>query len=348
MALPSSHLGKRAAVTGGAGFLGSHLCERLLARGLHVICLDNLITGSAANIEHLAASPSFTLIDRDITEGFSIDGEVDYVFHLASPASPADYLRLPVQTLRAGSIGTINALEVARQKQARFVLASSSEVYGDPRQHPQPESYWGNVNPIGPRSPYDEAKRFAEATAAAYAKTYNVSIAIARIFNSYGPRMRPGDGRAIPTFIRQALAGEPLTVTGNGRQTRSICYADDTIDGILALAASPHPGPVNIGSDHEMTMLQIATMIRDISRSASPIQFIPRPADDPSVRRPDTRQARTLLGWAAKIPPPQGLKRTIAWFAARPEPAHPDGLPAAAQYRTELPGSPVVINRAKT
>jgi dTDP-glucose 4,6-dehydratase len=316
MILSSPHPGERAVVTGGAGFLGSHLCERLLARGLNVICLDNLLTGSAANIEHLAASPCFTQIGCDTTEPFSIDGGIDYVFHLASPASPADYLRLPLQTLKAGSIGTINALELARRNRARFVLASSSEVYGDPLEHPQPESYWGNVNPIGPRSPYDEAKRFAEATTAAYAKTYDVSIAIARIFNSYGPRMRPGDGRAIPTFISQALAEEPITVTGNGQQTRSICYADDTIDGILALAASTHPGPVNIGSDHEMTMLQIASMIRDISGTASPIQFIPRPADDPSVRRPDTRQARAILGWEAKVPPPEGLKRTIAWFAA--------------------------------
>ena len=315
MTVSSPGPGMRAVVTGGAGFLGSHLCERLLARGLHVVCLDNLITGSAVNLSHLTASPSFTLINCDITGFFSIDDEVDYIFHLASPASPADYLRFPVQTLKAGSIGTINALEVARDKKARFVLASSSEVYGDPLEHPQPESYWGNVNPIGPRSPYDEAKRFAEAVAAAYSKTHSVGIAIARIFNSYGPRMRPGDGRAIPTFIRQALAGEPVTVTGNGQQTRSICYVDDTIDGILALASSAHPGPVNIGSDHEMTMLKIATMIRDIAGSASPIQFIPRPADDPSVRRPDTTRARDLLGWEASVQPAEGLKRTIAWFA---------------------------------
>ncbi len=315
MTASSPRPGMRAVVTGGAGFLGSHLCVRLLARGLHVVCLDNLITGSAANLSHLTASPSFTLINCDITGLFGIDGEVEYVFHLASPASPADYLRFPVQTLKAGSIGTINALEVARNKQARFVLASSSEVYGDPLEHPQPESYWGNVNPIGPRSPYDEAKRFAEAIATAYSKTYSVSIAIARIFNSYGPRMRSGDGRAIPTFIRQALAGEPVTVTGNGQQTRSICYVDDTIDGILALAGSSHPGPVNIGSDHEMTILKIATMIRDIAGSASPIQFIPRPADDPSVRRPDTTRARDLLGWEASVLPAEGLKRTIAWLA---------------------------------
>src|SRR6266566_4626434 len=285
MTASSPRPGMRAVVTGGAGFLGSHLCVRLLARGLHVVCLDNLITGSAANLSHLTASPSFTLINCDITGLFGIDGEVEYVFHLASPASPADYLRFPVQTLNAGSIGTINALEVARNKQARFVLASSSEVYGDPLEHPQPESYWGNVNPIGPRSPYDEAKRFAEAIATAYSKTYSVSIAIARIF------------------------------TSNGQQTRSICYVDDTIDGILALAGSSHPGPVNIGSDHEMTILKIATMIRDIAGSASPIQFIPRPADDPSVRRPDTTRARDLLGWEASVLPAEGLKRTIAWFA---------------------------------
>ena len=271
----------------------------------------------------------FTLINRDITEGLDVGGPVEYVFHLASPASPADYLRFPVQTLKAGSAGTIHALELAGKERARFVLASSSEVYGDPLEHPQPESYWGNVNPIGPRSPYDEAKRFAEATAAAYARTYGVSTAIARVFNSYGPRMRPGDGRAIPTFIRQALSGEPVTVTGSGQQTRSLCYVDDTIDGILALAASPHSGPVNIGSDHEMTVLQIATLILGITRSASPVQFIPLPADDPSRRRPDISRARDLLGWQAAVKPEEGLQRTVSWFASQhlrlPQPGLTDG-----------------------
>jgi dTDP-glucose 4,6-dehydratase len=290
--------------------------------------VDNFITGSAANVSQLTASPLFTLINRDITEGLEIDGPVDYVFHLASPASPADYLRFPVQTLKAGSLGTIHALELARKKRARFLLASSSEVYGDPLEHPQPESYWGNVNPIGPRSPYDEAKRFAEATAAAYARTRGVSARIARIFNSYGPRMRPGDGRAIPTFIRQALAGEPVTITGNGQQTRSLCYADDTIDGILALAASPHPGPVNIGSDHEMTVLQIVALILDITGSASPVTFIPLPADDPSQRRPDISRATHLLGWQATVQPADGLQRTISWSASQRQRSSQPGLTA--------------------
>jgi dTDP-glucose 4,6-dehydratase len=309
--------GNQAVVTGGAGFLGSHLCERLVARGIRVACVDNFITGSPGNVAHLTASPLFTLINRDITEGLDVGGPVGYVFHLASPASPADYLRFPVQTLKAGSAGTIHALELARKERARFVLASSSEVYGDPLEHPQPESYWGNVNPIGPRSPYDEAKRFAEAATAAYARTYGVSTAIARLFNSYGPRMRPGDGRAIPTFITQALAGEPVTVTGSGQQTRSPCYVDDTIDGILALAASPHSGPVNIGSDHEMSVLQIATLILGITGSASPVRFIPLPADDPSRRRPDTSCARDLLGWQAAVKPEEGLKRTVSWLASQ-------------------------------
>jgi dTDP-glucose 4,6-dehydratase len=314
---PQSSKPARAVVTGGAGFLGSHLCERLAARGTRVICVDNFITGSAANVSHLTASTLFTLVNRDITEGLDISGSVEYVFHLASPASPADYLRFPVQTLKAGSLGTIHALELARKKRARFILASSSEVYGDPQQHPQPESYWGNVNPVGPRSPYDEAKRFAEATTAAYARTYGTSVAIARIFNSYGPRMRPGDGRAVPTFIRQAIAGEPVTVTGDGKQTRSLCYVDDTINGILALAASPHPGPVNIGSDGEMTVLQIATLILRLTGSASPVRFISRPPDDPSQRRPDISLACDLLRWEAAIQPAEGLKRTISWFTAR-------------------------------
>jgi dTDP-glucose 4,6-dehydratase len=284
-----------------------------MARGFRVACIDNFITGSPANVSHLMASPLFTLINRDVTDGLAIEGPAQYVFHLASPASPADYMRLPVQTLKAGSTGTICALELAREKGARFVLASSSEVYGEPLEHPQRETYWGNVNPTGPRSPYDEAKRFGEATAAAYARAYGVSTAIARIFNSYGPRMRPGDGRAVPTFIRQALAGEPVTITGNGQQTRSLCYVDDTIDGILALAASPHPGPVNIGNDHEMTVYQIAATILRITGSASPVRFIPPPADDPSRRRPDTSKALSLLGWQAAISTEEGLKRTIAW-----------------------------------
>jgi dTDP-glucose 4,6-dehydratase len=288
-----------------------------MARGFRVACIDNFITGSPANVSHLTASPLFTLINRDVTDDVALEGPAQYVFHLASPASPADYLRLPVQTLKAGSIGTICALELAREKGARFVLASSSEVYGEPQEHPQRETYWGNVNPTGPRSPYDEAKRFGEATAAAYARAYGVSIAIARVFNSYGPRMRPDDGRAVPTFIRQALAGEPVTITGNGQQTRSLCYVDDTIDGILALAASPHSGPVNIGSDHEMTVLRIATLVLGLTGSSSPVRFIPQRADDPSRRRPDVSRARDLLGWQATVSPEDGLKQSISWFASR-------------------------------
>lgn len=336
MAASSPQPSPRAVVTGGAGFLGSHLCERLVANGFRVACVDNFITGKPANVSHLTASPLFTLINHDVTDGLTVEGPAEYVFHLACPASPVDYLRLPVQTLKAGSLGTICALELARDKGARFILASSSEVYGEPLEHPQPESYWGNVNPTGPRSPYDEAKRFEEATTAAYSKTYGVSTAIARIFNSYGPRMRPDDGRAVPTFIRQALAGEPVTVTGNGQQTRSLCYVDDTIDGILALAASHHPGPVNIGSDHEMTVLQIATLVLAITGSASPVSFTPRPAGDPSRRRPDVSRARDLLGWEATVSPEHGLKQTIPWFTTRaglgspqPELAAPDTAPGA-------------------
>jgi dTDP-glucose 4,6-dehydratase len=317
MAASSPQPGPRAVVTGGAGFLGSHLCECLLTRGFRVVCVDNFITGSSANVSHLAASPLFTLINRDITQGLAVEGPAGFVFHLACPASPADYLRLPVHTLKTGSLGTICALELARDKGARFVLASSSEVYGEPLEHPQKETYRGNVNPTGPRSAYDEAKRFAEATAAAYSRTCGVSIAIARIFNTYGPRMRPDDGRAVPTFIRQALAGEPVTITGNGQQTRSLCYVDDTIDGILALAASPHSGPVNIGCDTEMTVLQIAALILSITGSASPVSFIPRPADDPSRRRPDVSRARDLLGWQATVNPEDGLKQTISWFTSQ-------------------------------
>ena len=314
--------GPRAIVTGGAGFLGSRLCERLVARGFRVACVDNFSTGSPANLSNLAASPLFTLISRDVTEGPAVEGPAEYVFHLASPASPADYLRLPVQTLKAGSIGTINALELAKDTGARFVLASSSEVYGEPLQHPQQETYRGNVSTVGPRSCYDEAKRFAEAAAAAYSRAYGVSAAIARIFNTYGPRMRPGDGRAVPTFIRQALAGEPVTVTGNGQQTRSLCYVDDTIDGILALAASSHTGPVNIGSDHEMTVLQIAGLILGITGSASPVSFIPRPADDPSRRQPDVGLAHDLLRWRATVSPEDGLRQTISWFRTQENARH--------------------------
>ncbi|MEV5508058.1 UDP-glucuronic acid decarboxylase family protein [Streptomyces orinoci] len=308
----------RAVVTGGAGFVGSHLCERLLGEGIEVWCVDNLVTGARANIAHLEGDPGFTFLEADVSRDDSlaaIPGRVGLVLHLACPASPADYLRLPIQTLEAGSSGTHNALELARRDGARFLLASTSEVYGDPLEHPQREGYWGNVNPIGPRSVYDESKRYAEALVTAYRRTHGTDTAIVRIFNTYGPRMRAGDGRAVPTFIRQALDGEPLTVAGDGSQTRSLTYVDDTVDGILALAASGRPGPVNIGSSDETTMLELARHIVDLTGSASTIEFVDRPADDPAKRRPDTTAARRELGWRPRFECTEGLKRTVEWFA---------------------------------
>jgi dTDP-glucose 4,6-dehydratase len=306
---------RRAVVTGGAGFLGSHLCQALLAQGLSVVCLDNLLTGSTRNIAHLSGRGDFEFLRRDLTEPLWVPGPVGYVFHLASAASPADYLRWPIETLEVGSQGTHNALGLAEDKGARFVLASTSEVYGDPLEHPQSESYWGNVNPIGPRSVYDEAKRFGEALTSAYRHSRGLDTAIVRIFNTYGPRMRPDDGRAIPTFIKQALSGEPLTVTGDGQQTRSICYVDDTIRGIVALAMSDLPGPVNIGSPFETTMADLARLIIELTGSRSTLRFIGRPVDDPAVRRPDTTLAREELGWAPQISSEDGLRMTIEWLA---------------------------------
>ncbi|MEO3810633.1 UDP-glucuronic acid decarboxylase family protein [Sphaerisporangium sp. B11E5] len=306
----------RIVVTGGAGFLGSHLCERLLDRGDTVICIDNFLTGSPRNVSHLLGRPPFRLVECDITGFVHVAGEVDTVLHLASAASPFDYLRYPIETLKVGSIGTLHALGLAKDKGARFVLASTSEVYGDPLEHPQRETYWGNVNPVGPRSVYDEAKRFAESLTTAYRTAHGTDTAIARIFNTYGPRMRPYDGRAIPTFIRQALNGEPLTVTGDGTQTRSICYVDDTVDAILALTDSDFPGPVNIGNPSEMSVLQLAETIRDLAGSTSPIHYVERPQDDPAVRRPDTTLAQRHLNWHPRIAPIEGLRRTIDWFDA--------------------------------
>jgi dTDP-glucose 4,6-dehydratase len=305
---------RRAVVTGGAGFLGSHVCEMLLDRGVSVVCLDNFVTGRPRNIEALAGRPGFECADCDLTGQVRVRGDVDLVLHLASAASPVDYLRLPVETLKAGSAGTLHALELAQDKGARFVLASTSEVYGDPLQHPQPESYWGNVNPIGPRSVYDEAKRYAEALTTAFRTSAGADTGIVRIFNTYGPRMRPDDGRMVPNFVRQALAGEPLTVAGDGRQTRSICYVNDTARGILAMAASDFPGPVNIGNPVEQSVLDLALLIRDMTGSASPVCHVPRPQDDPSVRCPDTTLATQRLGWRPEVNAADGLRRTIAWF----------------------------------
>jgi dTDP-glucose 4,6-dehydratase len=306
----------RALVTGGAGFLGSYLCERLLGEGAEVVCMDSFLTGGPRNVEHLMDRPEFRLIECDLTGFVHVPDRLDLVLHFASAASPADYLRYPIETLRVGSVGTLHALGLAREKGARFVLASTSEVYGDPLEHPQKETYWGNVNPVGPRSVYDEAKRFAESLTTAYRQSRGTDTGIVRIFNTYGPRMRPFDGRAIPTFIRQALTGEPITITGDGSQTRSICYVDDTVSGILAMARSDFAGPVNIGNPDEVTMLELATMIKELTGSSSEIEFIDRPADDPKVRRPDTTLAAERLGWRAQVPAREGLRRTIEWFSA--------------------------------
>ena len=300
-----------AVVTGGAGFLGSHLCEYLLAQGYSVVCVDNLETATLQNIEHIK-QPDFAFVNHDVTERIDIPGDVDFVFHLASPASPIDYLRLPLHTLKVGSYGTHNALGLAKFKRARFLLASTSEVYGDPKVHPQPESYWGNVNPIGPRGVYDEAKRYAEALAMAYHRQQGVDTVIARIFNTFGPRMRPHDGRAIPTFIRQALAGEPLTVFGDGSQTRSFCYVDDLIRGLHLLAMSSEHMPVNIGNPNEFTLLELANVVLQVTGSNSEIIYEALPEDDPQVRRPDITRARAILGWEPEIDLAEGLRRTLA------------------------------------
>jgi dTDP-glucose 4,6-dehydratase len=297
-------------VTGGSGFLGSHLCDALLARGHRVICVDNFDTGSLANIRHLRG-PDFVFMHKDVTEPFFVDEPVDFVFHFASPASPIDYLRLPLHTLKVGSYGTHHALGLAKLHRARFLTASTSEVYGDPQVHPQPESYWGHVNPIGPRGVYDEAKRYAEALTMAYHRQQGVDTAIVRIFNTYGARMRPYDGRAIPTFLRQALSDRPITVFGDGSQTRSFCYVDDLVSGIIALAESGEHEPVNIGNPDEFTLLELAETVIDVTGSGSEIIYEALPTDDPKVRQPDIARARELLGWEPKVSLREGLERTI-------------------------------------
>jgi dTDP-glucose 4,6-dehydratase len=301
-------------VTGGAGFLGSHLCERLLAEGHRVIAVDNLITGSLANIAHLDGNHSFRFVELDVTTRVDLDEQVDNVLHFASPASPIDYLELPIQTLKVGSLGTHNTLGLAKECGARYLLASTSEVYGDPLIHPQPETYWGNVNPVGPRGVYDEAKRFAEAMVMAYNRVHGVETRIVRIFNTYGPRMRPKDGRVVPAFIHQALAGEPLTVFGDGSQTRSFCYVDDLIEGIWRLLNSDVETPVNIGNPTEMSILDFAHRIVEFIDSGSTIDYRPLPVDDPKTRQPDITLAREHLGWEPQVSFDEGLARTVEFF----------------------------------
>ncbi len=331
---------RRAGVTGGAGFLGSHLCEALLRRGEHVVCVDDLSTGALANVAPLQGEPGFELVVADASAGLPVEGPVDAVFHFASPASPPDYLARPRETLAVGSEGTRHALELAARNGARFLLASTSEVYGDPAVHPQPESYWGNVNPVGPRSVYDEAKRFAEALTMAWHRAEDTDVGIVRIFNTYGPRLRPGDGRVVSNFLVQALEGRPLTVYGDGSQTRSLCYVDDEIAGILALFDSGLVGPVNIGNPAELAVLDLARAVVELVGSSSPITFAPLPADDPTRRRPDIGLAQRELGWEPVVPLEEGMRRTADFFLASESgvptisgPAGERGEPGGRQVR---------------
>ena len=307
----------RVLITGGAGFIGSHLCDRFLADGHEVICLDNLLTGTTDNIAHLAGKPGFSFIHHDVTNYIFLEGPLDGILHFASPASPVDYLNYPIQTLKVGSLGTHKALGLAKKKKARFLLASTSEVYGDPLTHPQKEDYWGNVNPIGPRGVYDEAKRFAEAITMAYHRTHGVETRIARIFNTYGPRMRLNDGRVVPNFILQALQGEDLTVYGDGLQTRSFCYVDDLVEGISRLLFSQETQPVNLGNPREFSILEFAGKIMEIAGSRSKVIRKPLPEDDPRVRRPDISRATAILGWSPRIEVTEGIRRTIPYFRER-------------------------------
>jgi dTDP-glucose 4,6-dehydratase len=304
-------------ITGGAGFLGSHLADRLIAHGHRVIVVDNLITGNLRNIAHLRENPDFSFINHDISRHVDIEEAVDYVYHLASPASPIDYLQLPIQTLKVGALGTHNSLGLAKAKNAGYLLASTSEVYGDPLVHPQPETYWGNVNPIGPRGVYDEAKRFAEAITMAYHRTHGVNTHIVRIFNTYGPRMRPNDGRVVPTFVMQALKNEPISVFGDGSQTRSFCFVSDLVRGLHALMESDEHDPVNIGNPHEMTVLEFANIIIGRCESSSTIDYKPLPVDDPKIRQPIITRARELLKWEPQVSLEQGLGPTIEYFRSQ-------------------------------
>jgi len=313
----------RVVVTGAAGFLGSHLTDRLLAEGHEVVGLDNLVTGDERNIAHLFGNRKFRFVLHDVTEYIFLDGPVDAILHFASPASPIDYLQIPIQTLKVGALGTHKALGLARAKKARFLLASTSEVYGDPLVHPQPETYWGNVNPVGPRGCYDEAKRFAEAITIAYRNFHGVDTRIVRIFNTYGPRMRQNDGRIVPSLIGQALRGEPLTVFGDGSQTRSFCYVPDLVEGITRLLESDYKDPLNLGNPAEMTVLELAETIRRLTLTKSPIVHKPLPVDDPRQRRPDIALARKILGWEPRVGLEEGLKSTIEYFASRDRPGPP-------------------------
>lgn len=314
--MPTESSRPRVLVTGAAGFIGSHLCDALVSRGCEVIGMDNFITGDIANIQHLAGT-DFRFIKHDVTSYIYLDGPLDRIYHFASPASPIDYLRVPIQTLKVGSLGTHNTLGLAKAKKARFLLASTSEVYGDPLVHPQAEEYWGNVNPVGPRGVYDEAKRFAEAMTMAYHRVHGVATRIVRIFNTYGPRMRLRDGRAVPAFFTQALRREPVTVFGDGTQTRSLCYVSDLVDGINRLMESDADGPVNIGNPEEITIKQLAERIIGLTGSPSAIEYRPLPVDDPRIRQPDITRARTLLGWQPTIALDEGLKRTLGYFVER-------------------------------
>ncbi|MFA7419872.1 MAG: UDP-glucuronic acid decarboxylase family protein [Melioribacteraceae bacterium] len=305
---------KVAVVTGGAGFLGSHLCDRLIAEDISVICIDNFLTGRIENIEHLFGNPNFQFIKFDVTNFIHIPGRVDYILHFASPASPIDYLKFPIQTLKVGSLGTHKALGLAKEKNARFLIASTSEVYGDPLIHPQQEDYWGNVNPVGPRGVYDEAKRFAEAMTMAYHRYHGLETRIVRIFNTYGPRMRLDDGRALPAFISQALKGEDLTVFGDGKQTRSFCFVSDLIDGIYKLLLSNEPMPVNIGNPNEITIEDFAKEVIKLTGSKSKLIYQELPVDDPKVRQPDITRAKNILGWSPKVDREEGLKITLEYF----------------------------------